>query len=103
MHNDNHSHLYGRRWKRARLLFLATNPLCVMCQADGHIEGANVVDHIVPHKGDLDLFWNENNWQALCKTHHDSVKQYQENTGVIRGGNINGEPIDPSHHWNGVG
>jgi 5-methylcytosine-specific restriction endonuclease McrA len=101
MHQSEHIKLYGKRWAKLRLLFLAANPLCVMCHQDGYIQSANVVDHIKPHKGDLDLFWDDNNWQALCKTHHDSVKQAQEKSGVVRGGNSNGEPIDPKHHWNG--
>ena len=28
-------------------------------------------DHIVPHRGDMRLFWDESNWQPLCKRHHD--------------------------------
>jgi len=32
---------------------------------------AGVVDHIVPHKGDADLFWQRTNWQPLCKPCHD--------------------------------
>lgn len=64
------------------------------------IEPATVVDHIKPHKGDSQLFWDQDNWQSLCKTHHDSTKQAEEKSGVIRGGKINGEPLDPSHHWN---
>lgn len=31
----------------------------------------SVVDHIIPHRGDQDLFWSEWNWQALCKHCHD--------------------------------
>lgn len=27
---------------------------------------ARVVDHITPHRGDVALFWDESNWQALC-------------------------------------
>lgn len=27
---------------------------------------ATVVDHIIPHKGDRALFWDETNWQSLC-------------------------------------
>jgi len=23
-------------------------------------------DHVVPHRGDMRLFWDANNWQALC-------------------------------------
>lgn len=62
---------YGRRWQKARAEFLADNPLCVRCRAKHRVTAATVVDHIVPHKGDQDLFWNRANWQALCKAHHD--------------------------------
>ena len=30
-----------------------------------------LVDHIVPHRGDQALFWDEQNWQPLCKSCHD--------------------------------
>lgn len=30
-----------------------------------------LVDHIIPHRGDKKLFWDERNWQGLCKKHHD--------------------------------
>ena len=30
------------------------------------------LDHIIPHRGDRRLFWDRNNWQALCKSCHDS-------------------------------
>jgi 5-methylcytosine-specific restriction protein A len=33
---------------------------------------ATVVDHIVPHRGDPVLFWDEANWQGLCKLCHDA-------------------------------
>jgi 5-methylcytosine-specific restriction endonuclease McrA len=97
---SDYQHLYDRRWRKARELFLQSNPLCVMCQNASMIEPATVVDHIKPHKGDSQLFWDQDNWQSLCKTHHDSTKQAEEKSGVIRGGKINGEPLDPSHHWN---
>ena len=32
---------------------------------------ATVVDHITPHQGNQNLFWDTNNWQALCKPCHD--------------------------------
>jgi len=59
------------RWRRARKRFLAANPLCVACLREGWVVAAEVVDHIKPHKGDAALFWDESNWQALCKRHHD--------------------------------
>ncbi len=33
---------------------------------------ATVVDHIIPHRGDQKLFWDENNWQGLCEHHHNT-------------------------------
>jgi len=62
---------YTYRWRKARTLFLKRNPLCRVCAARGVDTAANVVDHIVPHKGDTRLFWDRNNWQSLCKTCHD--------------------------------
>jgi 5-methylcytosine-specific restriction protein A len=63
---------YGPRWRRARTVFLARHPLCVRCQAKGRLEPSTVVDHIVPHRGDQKLFWDESNWQGLCKLCHDA-------------------------------
>lgn len=33
--------------------------------------GAEVVDHIIPHKGDKKLFWDSGNWQGLTERDHD--------------------------------
>jgi len=62
---------YDGRWKKARKIYLKSNPLCVRCLAEGKYKKATVVDHIVPHRGDKRLFWNKSNWQALCKKCHD--------------------------------
>lgn len=69
---------YGYRWQQARARYLQAHPLCVMCQAEGRVEAATVLDHIVPHRGDEALFWDQTNWQALCKAHHDGEKQRTE-------------------------
>ena len=37
----------------------------------GMLTPATVVDHVIPHRGDQKLFWDEDNWQALCKSCHD--------------------------------
>ena len=29
------------------------------------------LDYIIPHRGDMRLFWDESNWQALCESCHD--------------------------------
>jgi 5-methylcytosine-specific restriction protein A len=62
---------YSNRWHRARTDYLQRHPLCVHCDGEGRATPATVVDHIVPHKGDDTRFWNEGNWQSLCKPHHD--------------------------------
>lgn len=77
--------LYGRRWRSARLHHLNANPLCIMCLIDDNRPTpATVVDHIVPHRGDVGLFWDRANWQSLCKRHHDSDKQLFEGGGQGR-------------------
>ncbi|QGT99520.1 Phage holin [Candidatus Syntrophocurvum alkaliphilum] len=73
---------YDSRWRKARKRFLKANPLCRYCEKEGRITPATVVDHIVPHRGDEKLFWDEGNWQPLCKRCHDrktrTKDQYQE-------------------------
>ena len=66
---------YTYRWQQARAAYLRSHPLCIMCQVDGVIAAADVVDHVEPHRGDMALFWDEANWQPLCKGHHDAKTQ----------------------------
>jgi 5-methylcytosine-specific restriction endonuclease McrA len=68
------SGLYGYRWQVGSKRFLAAHPLCIMCQRQGRTTAATIVDHIVRHKGNVTLFWDEANWQPLCKQHHDRTK-----------------------------
>lgn len=62
---------YDSRWRKARAAFLQRNPLCNECIKHGRLTPATVVDHVIPHRGDQKLFWDEDNWQALCKSCHD--------------------------------
>ena len=62
---------YNAEWRRARKAFLQQNPLCSECRKAGKLTPATVVDHIIPHRGDKRLFWDEKNWQPLCKSCHD--------------------------------
>jgi len=68
---------YDRRWRKARVRYLREHPLCVECLKEGQVIAATEVDHIIATKGDSVLFWDENNWQALCHYHH-SVKTAKE-------------------------
>jgi 5-methylcytosine-specific restriction endonuclease McrA len=40
-----------------------------------------VIDHIIPHRGDERLFWDESNLHAVSKAYHDSTKQSEERRG----------------------
>lgn len=63
---------YGGAWQRARELYLMAHPLCAKCEARGETRAADVVDHIIPHRGDKAIFWDRNNWAALCYRCHNS-------------------------------
>ena len=96
-----HRHLYGsHRWRKLTRNFLTAHPLCVMCETEGRVSTATEVDHIKPHRGDVALFWDEDNLQALCAFHHRSVKAQMERSGKVRGSRADGLPLDPKHHWN---
>jgi len=76
------------RWQRMRLRVLQRDGY--MCQATsvalvGVYPAANspVVDHIVPHRGNSKLFWDEGTLQAVSKSYHDKDKQILEQSGQI--------------------
>ena len=62
---------YSSRWQKTSKRFLANHPFCAECERNGKLTPATIVDHIKPHRGDEVLFWNEKNWQPLCKKCHD--------------------------------
>ena len=95
-----HSRGYDHHWQKARRQYLLTHPVCVYCKKQGKLTPATVVDHIIPHQGDQRLFWDTENWQSLCKLHHDSAKKREEKKGHMIGCEANGTPLDPLHHWN---
>ena len=75
---------YTSRWRKARKQFLAKYLLCAECERTGKLTPATVVDHIKPHREDKILFWDESNWQPLCKKCHDkktrTMDQHKEYT-----------------------
>ena len=71
---------YGYRWRKLRARFLADHPLCEECLRAGRAVAATDVDHIIPHRGNPDLMWDEENLQALCHSCH-SRKTASEDGG----------------------
>src|SRR5262245_59901028 len=57
-----HSRGYDRRWNVERKQFLLDNPFCAICAQSNKETPATEVDHIIPHRGDYDLFWDKTNW-----------------------------------------
>lgn len=75
------------RWQKLRQKILARDGY--VCRQTGvaligKYPEANspVVDHIKPHRGDLDLFWDESNLQSVTKAWHDREKQSLEKRGL---------------------
>lgn len=85
---------YGlKAWRDRRSHQLEEHPLCRFCEAIGIVTEATVADHIKPHRGDADLFF-DGALQSLCKQCHDSVKQREESGGEVTIFGADGYPID---------
>ena len=60
------------RWTRMRASVLREEPVCRTCREHGRVTAASDVDHVQPHRGDLRVFWNRENLQALCRACHSA-------------------------------
>lgn len=78
-----HERGYTSKWSKASKGYLLINPWCTECLKLGRYEAATETDHIIPHKGDMKLFWDKNNWQGLCHSCH-SKKTAKEDGGFGR-------------------
>jgi 5-methylcytosine-specific restriction endonuclease McrA len=93
-HHTHQTSYANRRWMSQSLAFVRQYPFCVACLCRGLINrGVEtdsvatqrnlVVDHVVPHGGNQDLFWDSDNWQTLCRAPcHDSEKRMCERRGL---------------------
>lgn len=61
---------YSAVWDKQAKNYLRRNPLCRICNRVKITKQAKQVDHIIPHKGDASLFWDQDNWQGLCDRCH---------------------------------
>ena len=52
-------------WRKIQTAQLRNNPQCAMCGAK-----ATEVHHIIPHRGDMELFLNQDNLVSLCHDCH---------------------------------
>ena len=72
---------HSSAWKKLRNRFIRSNPLCVMCEENGRVTPASMVDHITPIK-DGGATLDERNLQSLCDPCHNS-KTAQEKVGRV--------------------
>lgn len=68
-------------WKKLRARQLARQPLCEFCLKMGIVSQANTVDHKIPHRGNMGLFFALENLQSLDASCHSSQKQRLEKSG----------------------
>lgn len=85
---------YTWQWSKRARQFLECYPLCGMrpgnvlpvesvCYAAGIRTPATVVDHVIPHRGDPDLFADSvGNWQALCSSCHSHKTRTERGTAA---------------------
>src|SRR5262245_6656859 len=65
---------YDSRWDRDAEEYRRRYPFRIGGLAVGRCGKADIVDHVVPHRGDRGLFRSVSNWQAVCHWHHNTVK-----------------------------
>ena len=83
---------YGRRHQKWRLLILARDPICKICNREPSAEA----DHIDGDNTNL----AESNGQGLCKLCHGIKTREQTGNGLSKGCGSDGIPTDKRHHWN---
>ena len=88
------------RWWKLRSKWLKHHPLCAACLVLGKQTKGDVVDHVVPHRGNEQVLLNESNLQTLCHACHSSGKQRSEHRGYDIAMRADGLPSDPRHPWN---
>lgn len=84
---------YGSKWREASKGFLRKHPLCQCPDCDDgrkRITPATVVDHRVPHRNNMTLFWDRSNWQSMAKRCHDRKTAREDGGGtyVRQGGGV---------------
>lgn len=89
----------GQRMRERRMA--RTHGLCEMCDAEGKVALATVVNHKVPlAHGGLDV---DENTENLCKRHDDEVTAHQFGKAepvAARGIGRDGRPTSRDHPWN---
>lgn len=68
-----HNLYESSRWRKISKDFLRRYPTCFICG-----KPAKIADHIIPHRGNIELFYDDSNLQPMCWSCH-SRKTMKEN------------------------
>lgn len=72
---------YTAAWDKASRGHLRNSPLCLYCALVEDVKAADLTDHLYPHGGDQDVFWNRTYWISCCTDCHNGFKQRVERKG----------------------
>jgi 5-methylcytosine-specific restriction endonuclease McrA len=103
---DEYRRLYKTaEWQRLREEVIrrdmGTCRMCgILCKTGERSPRTATVDHVTPHKGGLELFFDPANLQLLCAACHDGSKKFSESRGYSREVGLDGYPTDPRHPIN---
>lgn len=64
------------RWRNAAKQWKREHPHCEHCKP--RLVKAYAVDHITPHGGNYELFWDPDNWQSLCQSCHNLKSRLEQ-------------------------
>lgn len=87
---------YDARWRKLRSVVLFEEPLCRTCLVRGYTTPASEVDHIVPHKGRRELFYDRTNLQAMCKSCHSRKTATEDSSFATTSSTARPCPTRPS-------
>lgn len=79
--------LYGRKWQKRRASHLAAHPWCAHCLSQGIYTPATDVHHVIPHRGDVNIFWSSP-LESLCHSCHskETAREGRGGKNVLSGG-----------------
>lgn len=85
-------------WLNKRRHQIRTFPFCKICLDNNLHTPATIADHVVPHRGDVTMFF-AGDLQSLCEQCHSSLKQSAERHGYSKAhiDPLTGWPLDPNH------
>lgn len=64
---------YGYKWRKVRLIKLAMNPCCEICEREGRTRAATVVHHKVKVRDDRTHIYDLEIMESLCVSCHNKL------------------------------